>query len=162
MGAVINTAKVKEWRTLHFQSPEDILAEAERLGHCQQLRTLGNWSAGQIFQHLANTMNHSIDGFSAPILPAILRPVARLFLKRRFITKPMAPGFKLPAGAQKELGPVAVSDQEGLESLRSAIRRLQTESQRAGHPAFGSMTREEWDQIHCRHSEMHMSFLVPQ
>ena len=27
---------------------------------------------------------------------------------------------------------------------------------------LGAMTREQWDQLHCRHAELHLSFLIPE
>ena len=59
----INTATVKNRRQLHFNSLDEIAAEVERLAACQQVRTIGNWSSGQVLQHLASTMDNSIDGF---------------------------------------------------------------------------------------------------
>ena len=40
-------------RELHFKSLEDILADVDRLASSREIRTLGNWSAGQIFEHVA-------------------------------------------------------------------------------------------------------------
>ncbi len=30
------------------------------------------------------------------------------------------------------------------------------------HPAFGKMNHDEWTKLHLRHSEMHLSFAVPE
>ena len=64
MSAAIETAKVKERRQLRFDSLDDIAAEVERLAACRSIRAVGNWSSGQVLQHLALTMNNSIDGFA--------------------------------------------------------------------------------------------------
>jgi hypothetical protein len=156
---VINTTKVTGRRQLHFGSLDDLLADVERLAACRRLQTLGNWSAGQIFEHLALTMNKSIDGFGWK-MPAAVRFLIRLFFKRRTLTRSMSAGFRLP-GRAKEMLPPPVDTAVGLDSLRRAIRRAQTEDKRAAHPVFGPMTRAEWDQLHCRHAELHLSFLVP-
>ena len=57
----IETSKVQNRRKLQYASLQDVLADAEHLtrGGCN---TLGNWSAGQIFLHLARSFNDSIDG----------------------------------------------------------------------------------------------------
>ena len=55
-----------------------------------------------------------------------------------------------------------VSTQDGLDQLRTQIERLNREAKRAPSPVFGKMTREEWDQLHLRHAEMHLSFYVPE
>jgi hypothetical protein len=157
---IIDTTKVKERRQLHFTSLDDILADLDHLAEAPEVRTLGNWSAGQIFQHLAVAFTCSIDGFPFH-LPAPVRFLFRLFLKRAVLNKPMSAGFRLPAKAATKLVPLPIGKEEGLENLRRAIHRLQTEEQRSPNPVVGKLTREEWDNLHCRHAELHLSFLVP-
>ena len=70
----------------------------------------------------------------------------------------MPAGFNLPRMAA-DLLPPPTSTEEGRQSLRQALRRLLTETNRAVHPLFGPMTVEEWTQLHCRHAELHLSFL---
>ena len=55
----VDTAKVVARRELHFQSIQDILDDVEAVQAAPQIETLGNWSAGQIFKHLANTIDMS-------------------------------------------------------------------------------------------------------
>jgi hypothetical protein len=160
METAIDTAKVKERRQLHFTSLDDILADVDHLAQAAEVRALGNWSAGQIFQHLAVAFNCSIDGFPFH-LPAPVRFLFRLFLKRVVLNKPMSAGFRLPQKAAKQLVPSPIGQEEGLQNLRQAIRRLQAEEKRAPNPVVGKLTREEWDKLHCRHAELHLSFLVP-
>jgi hypothetical protein len=160
MGAdVINTTKVTDRRQLHFDSLDDLSADVERLAACHELRTLGNWSAGQIFEHLAVVMNKSIDGFDKQ-MPAAVRFLARLLVKPRLLGRPMKPGFRLP-GRLAEIVPPPVETAAGLDHLRRALGRLRAEEKRAPSPFLGAMTRAEWDQLHCRHAELHLSFLVP-
>jgi Protein of unknown function (DUF1569) len=155
----IDTRKVKERRQLRFDSLDDILAEVERLAQSKGVRAVGNWSSGQVLQHLATTMENSIDGFPS-FVPAPVRVFLRLFMKRGFLTKPMPPGFKLPARAGNMLPP-PTSWETSLGNFRRAMQRVKTEALRSPHPAFGPMTVDEWEQIHCRHSELHLGFLIP-
>jgi hypothetical protein len=157
---VIDTGKVTNRRQLHFNSLDDILADVDRLASSREIRTLGNWSAGRILKHLATVMNKSIDGFDS-LLPGVVRALFRLLMKQRFLTKPMGAGFKLPERAAKELVPSETTLEEGLQSIRQAIKRLQTEQKRAPSAVLGPLTAEEWNQLHCRHCELHLSFLVP-
>ena len=159
MTDAINTAKVANRRQLHFNSLDDIAAEVERLAAFKELRALGNWSSGQVLQHLASTMDNSIDGFPF-FVPGPIKLVLRVFMKRRFLSKPMPPGFKLPRRAEKML-PGKTSWETALANFRDAMQRLKSETRRSPHPAFGPMTADEWEKIHCRHSELHLSFLVP-
>lgn len=161
METLIDTTKVQQRRPLRFTSLDDIRADLDRLAQAGEIRTLGNWSAGQIFQHLAVGFNCSIDGLRFH-LPAPVRFLFRLFLKSAFLNKPMRAGFRLPAKSATQLVPPPTTGQEeGLLNLRQAIHRLQTEEKRAPNPVLGKLTREEWDRLHCRHAELHLSFLVP-
>jgi Protein of unknown function (DUF1569) len=159
MPAPIDTAKVTGRRQLHFKSLGDIAADVESLEKAKEIRALGNWSAGQIFKHVTIVMNGSLDG-TAYRAPVLLRFFVRLLFKRKFLTGPMSAGFTLPASAA-ELLPPPTTREEGIQGIRQALTRLQSEPQRAPHPVLGALTREEWDQLHCRHCELHLSFLVP-
>ena len=143
----ISTSKVQGRRTLKFSSLQDVLADAERMS-AGNVKALGNWSAGQIFQHLAKSLNDSIDGSDARF-PWYLTVPARL-MKKKLINGSMPPGFKLPAGAAKILEPGPTSTEAGLSALRSAIARVQRDPKRANSPVFGALTEEEWTKIQLR------------
>jgi hypothetical protein len=160
MATAIDTGKVTGRRQLHFENLDGILADVDTLARAREIRTLGNWPAGQVLQHLATSFNKSIDGFENSV-PAVLRVFLRLLLKRSFLTKPLSPGFRLSAKAQKEMWSAAASVPEAATAIRAAIGRLQAEHHRVPHPAIGPLTDNEWNQFHCRHAEMHLSFLVP-
>jgi len=155
----VDTKKVKDRRKVKYASLQEVLADAERLSH-GHIKALGNWSAGQVFRHLATSFNNSIDGFDAKS-PWYFRVMARL-MKRKLLAGTMPPGYQLPAGARETLVPGPTSTEEGLAALRSAIARQEREPNRAPNPVFGDLTRDEWNQVHLMHSALHMSFLVPQ
>jgi Protein of unknown function (DUF1569) len=158
--SAVNTKKVKGRRELHFAKLADIQAEAERLASIR-VRQLGNWPLGYSLAHLAGAMKMSLDGadFRAPFYIRWFAPL----IKKGLLRGPMKPGFQLPRRAAEELIPRGeVPTQDGLNQLRTQIERLNREPQRAPSPVFGKMTREEWDQLHLRHAEMHLSFYVPE
>ena len=142
-------------RTLKFQTLDDILADAERVA-VSSPTTLGNWSPGQIFMHLARGLDLSIDG--APPLPWYVRFVGSMFLKQRFLTRAMQPGWKLPA---KNLLPGETTTAAGLNALRGAMGRMKSSTVFKPHPIFGPLTGDEWIALHCRHAELHLGFLLP-
>jgi hypothetical protein len=156
---VVDTSKVPKRRTLHFQTIDDILREVEQLNG-GKAKGLGNWSGGQILRHLATVMNGSIDGMSMR-LPWYYRLLGKM-MKGRILSKGMTPGFQLKGSAAAELIPPATDWDEGLQMFRHAIQRLHTETKREPSPFLGSMTRDDWEQLHCRHAELHLSFLVPE
>jgi hypothetical protein len=154
----IDTRKVAGRRTVRYESFDEMLADAERLA-ASPCRTLGNWSLGQIFQHLAKSLDMMIDG-PPFVMPAPLRVVMRLLMKRRMLSQTLTPGFKLPQKAARYL-PDPTTTEEGLQLLRVAVQRVNQTQQRGLHPAFGKMGPGEWDQFQLRHCEMHMSFAMP-
>jgi hypothetical protein len=155
----VNTAKVEGRRKLDYKSIEEVVADADRLSS-GPITLLGNWSAGQVFRHLAVAYNGSIDGFKTTF-PWYIRFMAGLF-KKKLLAGQMPPGIKLPQGFAREVLPEPTSTEDGLAQLHAAAARLEREPHRAKHPVFGKFTREEWNQIHLNHAKLHMSFLVPQ
>lgn len=155
----VNTAKVEGRRKLDYGSFEELLADADRIASGGS-KTLGNWSPGQVFQHLALACNGSIDGLNMSF-PWPLRMMGKLF-KNKLKTMSMPPGFKLPADGAKAVLPAPTSTADGLAALHAAVARLQSDPHRAKHPMLGDLTKDEWDKIHLKHANLHMSFLVPE
>lgn len=155
----INVKKVTNRRKVHYNTLQEFLDDAERLGK-GAVHTLGNKSYSQILHHLAFAINGSVDG-SVLVLPWPIRTVARL-LRKRILNGGMSPGFKL--SRRNEVKAWTENDDDipaALEAVRQAVRRFQTETKRSPHPAFGRLTPDEWYTFHLRHSELHMSFVVP-
>lgn len=144
-------------RILKFNSIQELLADAERAVQ-RNAGTTGNWSLGQIIEHLAIAMDKSIDGFQE-LPPWFIRVIGRWFLKGAFLHKPMKAGFKLPAKAETELVSGPIEPQQALDHMRRAAERLKTTTTRQPHPVVGPLTADEWNQLHCRHAELHFSFV---
>jgi hypothetical protein len=154
----INTTTVVGRRTLRFETLNDVLADLDAL-EGKKLQALGNWSVGQILEHLARTMNGAIDGmkFTAPWYIRLMVG----FMRKKFLTGKMPAGFKLPAQAAEQLIPAEpISEAAGFAALRGAIRRSLAETKRAPSPVLGKLTVEEANQLQCRHCELHLSFIV--
>ena len=150
----VTTKKVKGRRTVRYESLDDLLADAEQIAS-SNVRTLGNWSLGQIFKHNAMALDSSIDG-SDFSMPAPVRFLMTLLMKRKFLTKSLPPGFK----STDKFIPAETSTEEGLAALREAVDRQLRDSKRVPHPGFGKLTNKEWNDFNFRHAEMHMSFVV--
>jgi hypothetical protein len=155
----IKTAKVTGRRELQFASLGDMLADAERLCSTKPVTALGNWRLGRALEHLARSIEMSLDGakFRPPWYIRWLGP----WIKNRMLTQ-LRPGFQLPAYAAKYLIPEEECEMhEALAHLHSAVTRLRATTRRHPSPVFGPLTLEEWDQLHLRHAELHLSFFVP-
>ncbi len=150
----INTKSVEGRRSVRYQSYDELLRDAERIAASGSIQTLGNWSVGQIFKHIADAIESSIDG-SGFVLPWPIRIVFSMLMKRKFLYDSLPAGFQAP----KRFQPSSIDTSEALDALRKAVGRMKSETDRVMHPAFGQITREEWDQFNLRHCEMHMSFI---
>ncbi len=156
----MTTATQPARRTLRFAVLTDILNDLDRLIAGPYV-TVGKWSAGQIFEHLARTIDGCFDGFHFTA-PWWLRVFIAPFIKNSMFTAPMKAGFKLPDRAKDLMPPDEVDAEEGLEHLRRSIGRFSSELPRHPSPVFGELTREEWVAMTLRHCELHLSFIVPE
>lgn len=154
----VNAKSVQGRRELNFQTLDEVVADAETLVASPKTRTIGNWPLSQLLSHLASTVENSMDGFptKAPLLIRIIGP----FIKSSVISKKMGPGIKLPKYAEEAAYPAVATPQAALDRLRTAVARTKKETMNAVHPAFGKMTHEEWNKLHLRHSELHLSYAV--
>lgn len=153
----VETAKVEGRRKLDYKSYAELLADADKLSS-GPINTLGNWSAGQIFVHLAKAYKGAIDGFPF-VFPWYFRD-----------------GLDVQEKAACGLNAVRVQDDatscrlvgtrvhhHGDRPGRASCRRGEVRAQpnRATHPIFGNLSKEEYDTLNLKHASMHMSFLVP-
>ncbi|MCG8649438.1 MAG: DUF1569 domain-containing protein [Pirellulales bacterium] len=145
-------------RDVHYDNYDELLSDVEQLA-AGPTRTVGNWSFGQILDHLAKSGTTMIDGGNF-LAPAPVRFLMGLLMKKKFTTKSLPSGFKIPKAATDIL-PEEVSVEEGLNRFRQAISRAATESRRGLHPVLGRLSKHEWDMFMLRHSELHMSFVHP-
>lgn len=157
----VDTKKVTGRRAVSYGTLDEFMSDAESISAAES-KTVGNWSIGQILWHLAASMDASIDGTKMKA-PWLMMVILNLFMKNSMLTKPMRPGYKIPASGQDQFAPPeSTTPEDGLAKLRTAIERQKSDLSRGPHMAFGEITREEWDKFHLRHAEMHMSFIVPQ
>jgi Protein of unknown function (DUF1569) len=159
----MDTQPSQQRRTLHFTNMDDIVRDAEKLAAAERkgkLRQLGNWTLGQASGHLAAWINYGFDGTPAKI-PLIIRLFARP-MRKKFIYKKMHPGGKLPKIPGGTLATDILPTDEGLARLRLACNRLKTDVPKIPNPVFGHLKADEWRNLHMRHAELHLSFLVPE
>jgi hypothetical protein len=144
-------------RTLTFARLEEIMPEVDRLlaGHA----TVGNWSLGQICNHLSGAIRTSVEG--PPVrAPWIIRAAIGPLVKRQILTSgTIKEGIK----TLEQFVPKPDLDARAeAEALRATISYYLTHPEtRAMHPFFGAMKPEEWDRMHCIHAAHHLRFAVP-
>ncbi len=143
-------------RPLHFESLDELLADAERVA-TPEARVTGNWTVGQIIHHLAEAMHKSFDGYDGPAPPERRRIAMRqrpTLLKEGFPT-----GITLDGDLTRYAPPPEASLETARSRLRSAVIRSRDETMNADHPFLGEMDHKQWTQFHCRHAELHLSFV---
>ncbi len=126
----VNTKKVTERRDVHYDSLDELLADAERLAKGQN-RTVGNWTLGQILQHLAQSMDAAIDGMEMKVPWFMKMAFGLLMNKDKMLSRPISAGFKIPKKGEAQFIPdSSTSTEEGLASLRAAVQRFQNDTSR--------------------------------
>lgn len=144
--------------SLHFDSLEAIVDHVEGMNP-STVSSSGNWSPGELVHHVARTIHVSRTGFGDVRLPLILRLVGP-WMKKRVTTKTFKPGFKNPPYLRQLFDP-----EPGIDFTAAiAILREEVSQSAGGHltqrsPLLGEMSHEDWVNLHCRHAEMHFSFL---
>jgi hypothetical protein len=144
-------------RTLTFACLADIIPDVERLldGHT----TAGNWSLGQICNHLAQSIHRTIDGFPGPAPWLLRKTVGRVVLWRILRTGCFVEGMRAPPASQPPAGADARAE---ADRLRAALERLAAHpGPLVEHPLGGWVTREAWERFHCMHCAHHLSFVAP-
>ncbi len=156
----IKTAAVKGRRKLRFATFDDVIKDAEHIVSVP-CRTLGNWTVAQNIDHLGKSIQ---AGFEGPVVkaPWFVRWLIAPVIKPRFLTKGMPAGFALPKEMAHFMPRSDPATELALTNLRVWSHRLQTELPPNGHPAFGNLSHAEWIQLHLRHAELHLSFIVPE
>jgi len=143
-------------RVLSFSSVSEVVPEVRRLTPSH--RVVGNWSLGQICDHLARSFLGSMEGFDLS-----RHRLKRFFIKKRMLEFALNKGIPIGWTVDSNLTPLpAVALDEAVDALDRAVRRYENHRGRLHpHPLFGNMPRETWDRIHCVHCAHHLSFAVP-
>jgi hypothetical protein len=146
-----------ERRTLSFSRLDEVMPEVERLleGHT----TVGNWSLGQICNHLATVFRSSVD--PPRRAPWIVRRTIGPLIRRRVLKAGAMPtGIKVPDALIPRPGLDARSEAENLRAAMDWYTAL-PKPPVFEHPFFGRITPEQGTRIHCIHCAHHLSFALP-
>lgn len=156
----VNTAQVTGRRKLHFADFSQLLADVDYVA-THPCRTLGNWSVGQILDHLAIAANTPFDGFGGFKASWFTRHLIVPFIKNNLLTKPMAAGFQIPKEATVMFPEPTATPLVAYAKLKRALARFSTELPKFPHPVLGDLAFQEWVAVTLRHAELHLSFIIP-
>ncbi|WP_201750144.1 DUF1569 domain-containing protein [Tautonia marina] len=145
-------------RKLEFGDLDAVVDECRRLLRSGYTRH-GNWSLGQICNHIGATIDASVDGYPAwsVVLGYPLRPFLRGFLLPRLIRGDSPAGIRT---ASRFVPPSDVCDAGEFEALQKSITRFRESTEALmPHPGFGAMSKESFERFHAMHAAHHLSFL---
>ena len=145
-------------RKLHFADADAMVREVEALLATGYTRA-GKWSLGQMCDHLARVIEMSLDGYPM-MMPAPVRWLIRwIAFKKVQRHEPLSRSVKAPKWL---MPPDNVEDRAGADRLNEVVARWKAHTgPMRPSPIFGTMTNEEWRNVHLWHAEHHLSFLHP-
>ena len=143
-------------RPLQFASLDEIVPDVDRL--LQGNRTVGQWTFGQICDHLATVNRRLVDAPAEPKPDPSLR-VSDEKKREVFATGQIPEGRPMPG---KLTAPADVEPTEAVNRLRDSIAYYQASPGPVmDHPFYGPLSKEEWDSVVRIHSAHHLSFAIP-
>lgn len=150
-----------ERRDLAFQNLDEALADAEQLAS-GEVRTSGKHSYGQILNHLALSLDVSTGRVTAPPASFFMRLMMPLIKRSVFSPKPLKPGIKLPSKAEEFFWPDKEIDvPSALQYFRESVEYYKTNGPTDKHQFWGKVTKEQDEQLNCRHASLHLGFVHP-
>lgn len=159
---MIDTTKVNERRKLRFDTIDDCLQDLDRLEQAERqgnLKTLGNWTAGQNLSHVAAWIEYGWEGYPMEEPPAEVAVAMRAMLDD-ILENGMGAGMMLPEVEGGTFGADEMETLAAVDRFRAALNRLKLgEVATHNNPAFGEMSHEKRVKLNLRHAELHLGFL---
>lgn len=152
---------VTERRELSFSDFDAVLEEVDRLAS-GEVRTVGNHTFGEILNHLAISHDVSAGRLQAPPPPLFVRLLMPLIRRTVIHSKPLKPGFKLPASGESFFWPAGEFEtSSSVARFKESVEYFRTNGPLEKHPFFGKLTSAECNQLQCRHAALHLGFVHP-
>ena len=160
----IDTKKAPR-RELSFHCTGCLKEEMARIEAAEAAGTLGhtgNWTPGEILDHIALTWEYAFDGWPAEAKPNLFIKLIARTMKGSFTSGRTLPaGFQFGSAASYLAPRPGCTVAEGLARLRRILDRLDRgEEMRAPSPAFGAMSHEENMRLELGHAQLHLGFVA--
>ncbi|MEM9369299.1 MAG: DUF1569 domain-containing protein [Planctomycetota bacterium] len=150
---------MSELRQLEFMTLDEAVVEAKALLRFGYERR-GNWSLGQICQHLCLVQDPSVEGY--PPWMSLFAP-ARPLMRRWLLPKLLQPELQIRVSTASAFVPTNdASDELEVVAFEASVSRLlAADKPFYPHPAFGRLPNEQIRRVHSAHAAHHMRFLEP-
>ena len=145
-------------RELKLENLDAVVDECRRLLRSGYVRN-GNWTLGQVCNHIRKTIDACVDGYPAwmVVLGYPLRPFLRRFLLPRLIRGDSPAGIRTAPGF---VPPPDLCDAGEFEALQDSIIRFHENADALRpHPGFGAMRKDVFERFHAMHAAHHLGFL---
>ncbi len=147
-------------RELKFDRLDDAISECAGLLESGYQQT-GNWTLGQMCQHLRLTIEANMRGYPTWMntLGLPLRPLLRVFALPRLLAGNSIGGVRT---AGMFVPTTDLDDRTEVRLLEACVGEFEEHTDPLHpHPGFGRMTHEEFNRFHAAHAAHHLSFLIP-
>ncbi len=145
-------------RRLDFRSWPEVLADIDQL-RAGGYRRAGNWDLSQILDHVGEGLRTAVRGNKHQGPWIIRKFIGPMILGRILRQRRMKAGIKVP---QWWLPGPTHDESEAANHFRSDLAAFEAlKTQPYQHPFFGSISKEQWNDLVLVHAAHHLSFLVP-
>ncbi len=158
-GGAIGWSLLRSPRSNAFQSIEQIISFLDALPQATNIESSGNWTPNQIFSHLNQSIEFSLNGFpeykSELFQSTIGKLVLHVFNVKGAMTHNLSGAFPGADELRKE------SDlQSDIVRFSKNLRLFLEAQQLAPHFIFGELTKEQYARAHVMHINDHFSELM--
>ncbi len=145
-------------RALDFRSFDEIKTDLDRL-QAKGYGRGGTWSLAQVCKHLSIFVQGSLEGFTAPKPPWLIRLIGPWLIRRIIRKRQMPVGVKVP---RAYLPDAVATDAEEVDDLKRLLARFQNHrGPLHPSPLGGDLSYEDWRELHFVHCGHYLSFLHP-
>lgn len=145
-------------RELILKNLDEAVQECRRL-YESGYEAEGNWSLGQICNHIRLTMESNMRGYPKwmTAMGYPLRPILRKFALTRLLAGRSINGVRT-AGIY--VPDSELNDEVELKLFEQCVENfINSTDQLHAHPGFGNMPRDQFNHFHAAHAAHHLSFL---
>ncbi|WP_429945428.1 DUF1569 domain-containing protein [Leptospira stimsonii] len=145
---------------LAFDSLSEALKYLNTLENSNSIFGYNGWDAGKVMLHCAQSIEYSIQGYPENKSPLFQNTIGKLVFLKFSLSKKMSHDLEAPIPGATEIQS-NTEWKKSLGVLRNTILNFQSYGgELKPHFAYGSLSKEEYDQAHAMHIANHFSFLT--